>query len=50
MPYSVQLRHVTSKNLIAIFTLDCELIVQVLEYAVLPSLYSYERSIQAISP
>ena len=34
--YSVQLRHVTNKNL-TLFSLDCELIVQVLEHAVLSS-------------
>ena len=46
---SVQLRHVTSKNL-TVFSQDCEFIVQVLENATLSSLYSYERSIQALPP
>ena len=46
---SVQLRYVTSKMLTAFIT-DCELILEILEHAVLFSLYSYESSIQVLSP
>ena len=46
---SVQLRHVTGE-IFTVFSLVCELILQVLEHTVLSSRYSYESSIQVLSP
>ena len=41
--FSVQLRHVTSKYF-AVFSLNCELIVQVLEHVVLHCVYMKDQS------
>ena len=44
---SVQLKHVTSE-IFTVFSLDCELILEVLEHAVLSSWCSHESSIQVL--
>ena len=45
----MQLRHVTSE-IFTVYSLDCELILEVLEHVVLSSWYSCESSIQVLSP